>query len=71
MQCTGCLNLKKRPSAHCTRGWVGPRAGLDRCRKSHPLEVETRIVQPTASYYTDCAILAHTVLFFCLNFIQS
>ena len=21
---------------HCTGGWVGPRASLDRCRKSHP-----------------------------------
>jgi len=26
----------ERPSTHCTGGWVGPRAGLDRCRKSRP-----------------------------------
>jgi hypothetical protein len=26
----------ERPSTHCTGGWVGPRAGLNRCRKSHP-----------------------------------
>ena len=26
----------KRPSTHCTGGWVGPRAGLDGCEKSRP-----------------------------------
>ena len=26
----------ERPGTHCTGGWVGPRADLDRCRKSHP-----------------------------------
>ena len=26
----------KRPSTHCTGGWVGPRANLDGCRKLHP-----------------------------------
>jgi hypothetical protein len=27
---------RERPGTHCTGGWVGPRAGLDRCGKSHP-----------------------------------
>ena len=27
---------QQRPRTHCTRGWVGPRVGLDRCRKSRP-----------------------------------
>jgi hypothetical protein len=27
---------RERPGTHCTGGWVGPRAGLDRCEKSHP-----------------------------------
>jgi hypothetical protein len=27
---------RERPGAHCTGGWVGPRAGLDRCGKSRP-----------------------------------
>jgi hypothetical protein len=27
---------RERPGIHCTGGWVGPRAGLDRCGKSHP-----------------------------------
>jgi hypothetical protein len=27
---------RERPSTHCTGGWVGPRAGLDRCGKSRP-----------------------------------
>jgi len=26
--------LRERPGTHCTGGWVGLRAGLDRCRKS-------------------------------------
>ena len=26
----------KRSDTHCTGGWVGPRAGLDRCGKSRP-----------------------------------
>jgi hypothetical protein len=25
-----------RPGTHCTGGWVGPRAVLDVCEKSHP-----------------------------------
>ena len=28
--------LRERPSTHCTGGWVGPRAGLERCGKSCP-----------------------------------
>ena len=27
---------RERPGTHCTRGWVGPRTGLDRWRKSRP-----------------------------------
>ena len=30
----GCLYPWERPGTHCTGGWVGPRVGLDRCRKS-------------------------------------
>jgi hypothetical protein len=30
------LSHGKRPSTNCTGHWVGPRAGLDRCGKSHP-----------------------------------
>jgi len=26
----------ERPGTHCTGGWVGLRAGLDRCGKSRP-----------------------------------
>jgi len=28
------LYPRERPGIHCTGGWVGPRAGLDRCGKS-------------------------------------
>jgi hypothetical protein len=32
----GRLYPRERPGTHCTGGWVGPGAGLDRCGKSHP-----------------------------------
>ena len=41
---------------HCTGGWVGTRAGLDRCGKSRPPPgFDPRTVQPVASLYTDYA----------------
>jgi hypothetical protein len=30
------LYSQERTGTHCTGGWVGPRAGLDRCGKSRP-----------------------------------
>jgi hypothetical protein len=30
------LYPRERPGAHCTGGWVGPRAVLDVCEKSRP-----------------------------------
>jgi len=46
----------ERPGTHCTGGWVGPRAGLDRCEKSCPLPgFDHRTIQPVASRYTDYA----------------
>jgi hypothetical protein len=30
------LYSREKPGTHCTRGWVGPRAGLDVCETSHP-----------------------------------
>ena len=30
------LYPRERPGTHCTGGWVGPRAGLDRWGKSRP-----------------------------------
>ena len=34
--CPAALYTRERPGTHCTGGWVGPRAGLDRCVKSRP-----------------------------------
>ena len=46
----------ERPITHCAGGWVGPRAGLDRCGKSRPPPgFDPRTVQPVASRYTDYA----------------
>jgi len=48
------LYPRERPDAHCTGGWVGPRAGLDGRGKPHPpLGFDPRTVQPVASRYTD------------------
>jgi hypothetical protein len=45
-----------RPGTHCTGGWVGPRAGLDRCGKSRPPPgFDPRTIQPVASRCTDYA----------------
>ena len=47
---------QERPSTHCIGGWVGPKAGLDRCGKSHPQWIfDPRTPQPVVSHYTDCA----------------
>jgi hypothetical protein len=47
---------RERPGTHCTGGWVGPRAGLDRCGKSRlPPGYDPWTVQPVASRYTDWA----------------
>jgi hypothetical protein len=35
------LYPRERPRTHCTRGLVGPRAGLDRCGKSRPHQDST------------------------------
>ena len=44
----------ERPGTHCTRGWVGPRAGLDMCGNFRPPPgFDPRTVQPVASRYTD------------------
>ena len=45
------LYPRERPGTHCIGGWVGLRAGLDRCGKSHPQPgFDPRTVQPVASY---------------------
>ena len=35
-QAAAALYPRERPGNHCTGGWVGPRAGLERCGKSRP-----------------------------------
>ena len=50
----GRFTPRERPDTHCIGGWVGPRAGLDVCRKSRPPPgFDPRTVQPVASRYTD------------------
>jgi hypothetical protein len=38
----GRLYPRERPGTHCTGGWVGPRAGLDRCGKSRSPDLPAR-----------------------------
>ena len=48
------LYPQERPGTHCIGGWVGPRAGLERCENSRPpLEFDPRTVKPVAICYTD------------------
>jgi hypothetical protein len=54
------LYTQERPGTHCIVGWVGPRAGRERCGKSRPTEIRSPDFT-LASCYTDCAIAAHTV----------
>jgi len=48
------LYPRETPDTHCTGGWVGPRAGLDK-KISSPPGFDPRTVQPVASRYTDYA----------------
>jgi hypothetical protein len=46
------LYPRENPGTHCVGGWVGPRAGLDRCGKSRHLAVfDPRTLQPVASRF--------------------
>jgi hypothetical protein len=54
------LYPRERPGTHCIGDWLAPSARLDGCGKSRPQPAfGPRTVQPVASRYTDCAILAH------------
>jgi len=46
----------ERPGTHCIGGWVGPRAGLDRCGESCPPDF------PALSY-TSYAMAAPHIIF--------
>jgi len=57
------LYPRERPGTHCTGGWVGPRAGLDRRGKSrHAPGFDPRTVLPVASRYTHYATRTHNNL---------
>jgi len=49
----------ERPGTHCTEGWVGPRAGLDRCGKSRPPPTGIRSPDRPASRYIPLRYPAH------------
>jgi hypothetical protein len=58
-QCHVSAALLPGPGTHCTGGRLGPRAGLDACGKFRlHWDFNPWTIQPTASHYTDCAILA-------------
>ena len=60
----------KDPGTHCTGGWLGPRAGLDRSGKSRPpLGFNPRTVQPVASRYTDWATRPTYYISACCNYV--
>ena len=47
------LYLRKRTGAHCTGGWVVPRAGPPVAAGGSPTGIRSRTVQPVVSRYTD------------------
>jgi hypothetical protein len=49
------LPPEKRLGTHCTRGWVDPRAGLEKFEISRPPGSDPHTAQPVASRYTDLA----------------
>jgi hypothetical protein len=54
----------EKRGTHCTEGWVGPRAGLDRCEKSRPPPgFDPRTVQPVTSRYIRFFILLQNPAF--------
>ena len=73
------LYPRERPGTHCTGGWMGPRAGLDRCGKSCPPPgFDPRTAQPVASRYTHwatrptiCLYCFFTFYSFCFHFFVS
>ena len=52
------LYPRERPGVHCQGGWVGLGAGLDCTENLAPPELDSRVLQPLASRYTDCVIPA-------------
>ena len=58
----GHLYPQERPGTHCTEGWVGPRAGLDKCGKISPSSgFNPRTVQPVASRSIDPARISYVI----------
>jgi hypothetical protein len=54
---------ERAPGTRCIGCWMGPRAGLNHMEKRKfltllGLELDSSVVQPIASRYTDCAIPA-------------
>jgi hypothetical protein len=65
---------RERPGTHCAGGWVGPRAGLDRCGKSRPTWIRSpdRPARCQSlyrlSYPVHCICVCMYVLFMCVLF---
>ena len=55
------VRLGKGLSTYCKEGWVGPTAGLERCKKPcFPLEFDPQAVQPVAHSYRNYIISTHS-----------
>jgi len=51
---------QERPGTDCTGGWVGVRAGLDRCGKSRPTGMRSPDCPAHVSKYHHQSIHTHT-----------
>jgi hypothetical protein len=52
---------QERAGTHCTGGWVGPKAGLDGRKISHPPGRDPRTVQPVGQSLYRLSYPAHTL----------
>jgi hypothetical protein len=74
------LYPQERAGTHCIRGWMGPKAGLDRCRKSrlhqdvipglsgpYRVAISTELSQPTynrQSFHKDTVLFQFICIYF-------
>ena len=62
-QCDNPENTRERPGTYSTGGWVGPRAGLDRCGISRPhrdsIPGTVQLVASRYTYYATRPIRSH------------
>jgi hypothetical protein len=58
---------RERPGTHCTGGWVGPKAGLDRCGKSRPTGIRSPDRPARSQSLYRLSYPAQNIIVICIN----